>query len=127
LSVPFVASKKFLGEKDENLAAHGHGTKENNNPDADGYISNPHLSIAMARDSLRQREESKKKQAELAELENEVTEMQQRNEEERVAIQDLEAQLIKKRRRVEKCRRLADAQSNYKAVLEKMIRDAMHQ
>uniref|UniRef100_A0ACD5VNX5 Uncharacterized protein n=2 Tax=Avena sativa TaxID=4498 RepID=A0ACD5VNX5_AVESA len=128
---PLIAAKKFSAEKDENVAAHGHGinnsTKENNNPDVDGYISNPYMSIAMARDSLRQREESKKKQAELTELENEVTEMQQKNEEERIAIQDLEAQLIKRRRRVEKCRRLADAQSNYKAVLEKMIRDAMHQ
>ncbi|XBI25720.1 hypothetical protein VPH35_050589 [Triticum aestivum] len=101
--------------------------KENNNPDVDGYISNPYLSIAMARDSLRQREEAKKKQAELTELENEATEMQQKNEEERVAIQDLEVQLIKRSRRVEKCRRLADAQANYKTVLEKMIRDAMHQ
>ncbi|XP_047058138.1 uncharacterized protein LOC124664734 [Lolium rigidum] len=126
-SYPLIAAKKFSGEKDENSAAHGHGAKENNNPDVDGYISNPYLSIAMARDSLRQREESKKKQAELAELEDEVTEMQHKTEEDRVAIQDLEAQLIKRRRRVEKCRRLADAQSNYKAVLEKMIRDAMHQ
>lgn len=129
---PLIAAKKFSGEKDENLAAHGgHGgnsmMKENNNPDVDGYISNPYLSIAMARDSLRQREEAKKKQAELTELENELTEMQQKNEDERVAIQDLEAQLIKRRRRVEKCRRLADAQANYKTVLEKMIRDAMHQ
>jgi hypothetical protein len=127
-----VASKKFTGEKDENvnLAISGHGTnstKENNNPDADGYISNPYLSIAMARDSLRQREEAKKKQAELTELENEANELKQKNEEERVAIQGLEALLIKRKRRVEKCRRLAEAQSNYKAVLEKMIRDAMHQ
>ncbi|VAH73967.1 unnamed protein product [Triticum turgidum subsp. durum] len=129
---PLIAAKKFSGEKDENMAAaHGHGgnsmMKENNNPDVDGYISNPYLSIAMARDSLRQREEAKKKQAELTELEKEAAEMQQKNEEERVAIQDLEAQLIKRRRRVEKCRRLADAQANYKTVLEKMIRDAMHQ
>ncbi|XP_039846287.1 uncharacterized protein LOC120705821 isoform X2 [Panicum virgatum] len=132
LNYPLIASKKFTGEKDENvnLAISGHGansTKENNNPDADGYISNPYLSIAMARDSLKQREEAKKKQAELAELENEANELKQKNEEERVAIQGLEALLIKRKRRVEKCRRLAEAQSNYKAVLEKMIRDAMHQ
>ncbi|RLN25548.1 uncharacterized protein C2845_PM07G00590 [Panicum miliaceum] len=129
---PLIASKKFTGEKDENvnLAISGHGTnstKENNKPDADRYISNPYLSIAMARDSLRQREEAKKKQAELTELENEANELKQKNEEERVAIQGLEALLIKRKRRVEKCRRLAEAQSNYKAVLEKMIRDAMHQ
>ncbi|KAF8704807.1 hypothetical protein HU200_031044 [Digitaria exilis] len=129
---PLIASKKFTGEKDENanLAISGHGpnsAKENNNPDADGYITNPYLSIAMARDSLRQREEAKKKQAELTELENEANELKQKNEEERVAIQGLEALLIKRKRRVEKCRRLAEAQSNYKAVLEKMIRDAMHQ
>jgi hypothetical protein len=125
-----IAAKKFTGERDENVHLSGQGpnsTKENNNPDADGYISNPYLSIAMARDSLRQREEAKKQQAELAELENEANELRQKNEEERVAIQGLEALLIKRRRRVEKCRRLAEAQSNYKAVLEKMIRDAMHQ
>lgn len=125
-----IAAKKFTGERDENVHLSGQGpnsTKENNNPDADGYISNPYLSIAMARDSLRHREEAKKQQAELAELENEANELRQKNEEERVAIQGLEALLIKRRRRVEKCRRLAEAQSNYKAVLEKMIRDAMHQ
>lgn len=129
-SYPLIAAKKFTGERDENVHLSGQGpnsTKENNNPDADGYISNPYLSIAMARDSLRQREEAKKQQAELAELENEANELRQKNEEERVAIQGLEALLIKRRRRVEKCRRLAEAQSNYKAVLEKMIRDAMHQ
>ncbi|KAG8053250.1 hypothetical protein GUJ93_ZPchr0001g32981 [Zizania palustris] len=129
---PLIAAKKFTSEKDENanLLAPSHGpnsTKENNNPDADGYISNPYLSIATARDSLRQREEAKKKQAELTELENEATGLKQKNEEERVTIQDMESLLIKRRRRVEKCRRLAEAQSNYKAVLEKMIRDAMHQ
>ncbi|TVU21539.1 hypothetical protein EJB05_31180, partial [Eragrostis curvula] len=129
---PLITAKKFNGEKDENvnLAVSNHGpnsTKENNNPDADGYLSNPYLSIAMARDSLRQREEAKKKQAELTELENEANELQQKNEEEKVAIQGLEALLIKRKRRVEKCRRLAEAQSNYKSVLEKMIRDAMHQ
>ncbi|EES00205.1 hypothetical protein BDA96_03G050300 [Sorghum bicolor] len=129
-SYPLIAAKKFTGDRDENVNLAGQGpnsTKENNNPDADGYISNPYLSIAMARDSLRQREEAKKKQAELTELENEANELKQMNEEERVAIQGLEALLIKRRRRVEKCRRLAEAQSNYKAVLEKMIRDAMHQ
>jgi len=88
-----VAAKKFTGERDENVNLAGQGpnnsTKENNNPDADGYISNPYLSIAMARDSLRQREEAKKKQAELTELENEANELKQKNEEERVTIQRL--------------------------------------
>jgi hypothetical protein len=109
------------------VSSHGPNSTKENNPDADGYPSNPYLSIAMARDSLRQREEAKKKQAELSELENEANGLQQKNEEERVAIQGLEALLVKRKRRVEKCRRLAEAQSNYKAVLEKMIRDAMHQ
>lgn len=54
-------------------------------------------------------------------------EWKQKTEEEKVAVQDLELILIKKRRRAEKCRRLAEAQSSYKAMLEKMIRDAMHQ
>lgn len=97
-------------------------SKENDKPE-----TNPYLSIAMARDSLRQRDEAKKKQAEINQLDGELNEMKQKNETERVALQDLEQLLIKKRRRVEKCRRLAEAQSSYRALLEKMIRDAMHQ
>lgn len=93
----------------------------------DNYSNNPYLSIVMARDSLRQREEAKKKQAEMNELEGELSELKQKNESDRINIQELEALLIKRRRRVEKCRRLAEAQSSYKALLEKMIRDAMHQ
>ncbi|PKI43472.1 hypothetical protein CRG98_036229 [Punica granatum] len=81
----------------------------------------------MARDSLKQKEESKKLQAELQELDHEVTHMKRKNEEEKVTIQDLELALIKRRRRAEKCRRLAEAQSSYRTMLEKMIRDAMHQ
>lgn len=60
-------------------------------------------------------------------LDEEVSEMRRRNEEEKLSIQDLEMALIKRRRRAEKCRRLAEAQSSYKTMLEKMIRDAMHQ
>lgn len=81
----------------------------------------------MARDSLKQREESQKMQAEIQKLNEEVSDMRRRNEEEKLAIQDLEFELIKRRRRAEKCRRLAEAQSSYRTMLEKMIRDAMHQ
>ena len=42
-------------------------------------------------------------------------------------VPELELVLIKRRRRAEKCRRLAEAQSSYRVMLEKMIRDAMHQ
>ncbi|CAN4086756.1 unnamed protein product [Withania somnifera] len=98
--------------------------KENEDP---GTVSNPYQSIVIARDSLRHREETAKMQAEIQKLDDEVSELKQKTEEEKVAAQDLELILIKKRRRAEKCRRLAEAQSSYKAMLEKMIRDAMHQ
>ncbi|KAJ8470908.1 hypothetical protein OPV22_025251 [Ensete ventricosum] len=129
---PLIAARKFIREED---GAHSMATqsskplipKENTNPDMDTCDGNPYLSIAMARDSLRQREEAMKKQAEISRLEDELNELKQKNEEDRVALQELETLLVKRRRRVEKCRRLAEAQSSYKALLEKMIRDAMHQ
>lgn len=96
-------------------------SKENANPDSD---TSPYLTNATARDSLRQRDEM---QAEIQKLDKELDEMNNRNEVERVALQELESTLIKRRRRAEKSRRLAEAQSSYKALLEKMIRDAMHQ
>ncbi|XP_058192382.1 uncharacterized protein LOC131309790 [Rhododendron vialii] len=98
--------------------------KENENPD---MVSNPYQAIVMARDSLRQREESGKMHGEIQKLDDEVNELKQKTEEEKVSIQELELVLIKRRRRAEKCRRLAEAQSSYRAMLEKMIRDAMHQ
>lgn len=99
-------------------------SKENENPD---FVPNPYQAIVIARDSLRQREETAKKHAEIEKLDEEMMELKQKNEDERNSIQDLELLLIKKRRRAEKCRRLAEAQSSYKGMLEKMIRDAMHQ
>ncbi|KMZ59953.1 hypothetical protein ZOSMA_63G00660 [Zostera marina] len=50
--------------------------------------------------------------------------LKERNEKE---VRELEGVLVKKRKRVEKSRRLAEAQASYKALLEKMILDAMHQ
>ncbi|XP_015872226.3 uncharacterized protein LOC107409301 [Ziziphus jujuba] len=98
--------------------------KENENPD---FLANPYQAIVVARDSLKQREEAAKMHADIQNLDDEVNEISQKNEEEKVNIQDLELQLIKRRRRAEKCRRLAEAQSSYRTMLEKMIRDAMHQ
>ncbi|XP_022714893.1 uncharacterized protein LOC111274482 [Durio zibethinus] len=98
--------------------------KENENPD---FVTNPYQAIVMARDSLKQREESHKMQAEIQKLDEEANDMRRKNDEEKYAIQDLEVELIKRRRRAEKCRRLAEAQSSYRTMLEKMIRDAMHQ
>lgn len=98
--------------------------KENENPDQG---MNTYQAIVMARDSLKQKEETNKLQAEVQELDNEVIQMKRKNEEDKLAIQDLELALIKRRRRAEKCRRLAEAQSSYRTMLEKMIRDAMHQ
>lgn len=115
---PLVAAKKITRED------HPHGEATQN---CENYDRNPYLSIATARDSLRQREEIKKKKAEIHNLEDELNELKQKNEEDRIALQELEALLIKRKQRVEKCRRLAEAQSSYKVLLDKMIRDAMHQ
>ncbi|KAF7843298.1 golgin subfamily A member 6-like protein 22 isoform X3 [Senna tora] len=98
--------------------------KENEDPD---FVKNPYQAIVMARDSLKQREENTRMQAEIQKLDDEVNEMKLRNEEEKLIIQDLESVLIKRRRKAEKCRRLAEAQSSYRTMLEKMIRDTMHQ
>ncbi|MBA0848887.1 hypothetical protein Goshw_008348 [Gossypium schwendimanii] len=111
---PIIAARKMKGSI----------LKENENPD---FVTNPYQAIVMARDSLKQREETNKMQAEIQKLDAEVSEMRKKNDEEKFSIQDLEAELIKRRRRAEKCRRLAEAQSSYRTMLEKMIRDAMHQ
>lgn len=89
--------------------------------------TNPYQAIVMARDSLKQREEASKMQSEIHRLDNEVCELEQKTEEDKLSIQELELVLIKKRRRAEKCRRLAESQCSYRTMLEKMIRDAMHQ
>ncbi|XP_028190232.1 golgin subfamily A member 6-like protein 22 isoform X2 [Glycine soja] len=102
----------------------GNFLKENEDPD---FVKNPYQAIVMARDSLKQREETTKMQAEIQKIDDEVNEMKLKNEEEKLAIQDLEMALIKCRRKAEKCRRLAEAQSSYRTMLEKMIRDSMHQ
>ncbi|XP_059644574.1 uncharacterized protein LOC132286282 [Cornus florida] len=113
-NTPIIASRKLK------LST----SKENENPD---NVTNPYQAIVLARDSLRHREETAKMQSEIQKLDDEVNDLKQRAEEEKFAIQELELVLIKRRRRVEKCRRLAEAQSSYRAMLEKMIRDAMHQ
>lgn len=99
-------------------------SNENENPN---FVTNPYQAIVMARDSLKQREQTAKMQGEIQNLDDEVNELRQKNEEEKLTIQNLELTLIKRRRRAEKCRRLAEAQSSYRTTLEKMIRDAMHQ
>ncbi|XP_078428053.1 trichohyalin [Wolffia australiana] len=98
--------------------------KENDNPN---ICSNEYLSIAKARDSLKGMEEAKRKQAIIREMDEEASDLSKKNDAERIVLQDLELALIRKRRRVEKCRRLAEAQASYRSQLEKMIRDAMHQ
>ncbi|XVF24875.1 hypothetical protein REPUB_Repub13aG0165000 [Reevesia pubescens] len=98
--------------------------KENENPD---FVTNPYQAIVMTRDSLKHREDAHKMQSKIQKSDEEVTEIRKKNDEEKYAIQDLEVELIKRRRRAEKCRRLAEAQSSYRTMLEKMIRDAMHQ
>ncbi|KAJ6706314.1 HNH ENDONUCLEASE [Salix purpurea] len=98
--------------------------KENEDPD---FVRNPYQAIVLARNSLKQKEAAHKMQGEMLSLDDEVKEIKRKNDEEKLSIQDLELTLIKRRRRAEKCRRLAEAQSSYRTMLEKMIRDAMHQ
>ncbi|KAK7255292.1 hypothetical protein RIF29_28699 [Crotalaria pallida] len=98
--------------------------KENEDPQ---FEKNPYQAIVMTRDSLKQREENARVHAEIQKLDNEVNEMRLTNEEEKLIIQDLESTLTNRRRKAEKCRRLAEAQCSYRTMLEKMIRDAMHQ
>ncbi|MED6120619.1 hypothetical protein PIB30_022448 [Stylosanthes scabra] len=114
MSSAIVASRKSKG----NIS------KENEDPQFD---KNPYQAIVMARDSLKHREESARFQAEIQKLDNEVNEMKLTDEEEKLIVQDLEIELIKCRRKAEKCRRLAEAQCSYRTMLEKMIRDTMHQ
>ncbi|KAL5975234.1 hypothetical protein ACLOJK_031913 [Asimina triloba] len=92
-----------------------------------GIGHNKYTAIVVAKDSLKHREEIEKKQAEMQKLDSELNELKENNESERLTIQELESMLIKRKRRVEKSRRLAESQSSYRALLEKMIRDAMHQ
>ncbi|KAF9685247.1 hypothetical protein SADUNF_Sadunf03G0034900 [Salix dunnii] len=98
--------------------------KENEDPD---FITNPYQAIVLARASIKKKEAAHKMQGEILSLDDEVNEIKRENDEEKLTIQDLELTLIKRRRRAEKCRRLAEAQSSYRTMLEKMIRDAMHQ
>ncbi|CAI9769363.1 unnamed protein product [Fraxinus pennsylvanica] len=111
-STPIIATKKLkpLKENQDKIMA-----------------TNPYQAIIMARDSLKQREVTVKMEAEIQKLDMEVSELHQKTEEEKATIQDLELVLMKRRRRAEKCRQLAESQCSYRAVLEKMIRDAMHQ
>ncbi|PSR96095.1 Chaotic nuclear migration protein [Actinidia chinensis var. chinensis] len=84
-------------------------------------VTNSYQAIVTGRDSLRQREETAKVQGEIQKLDDEVDELKQKTEDERVSIQELALVLIKRRRRAEKCCRLAKAQSSYRVMLEKMI------
>ncbi|KAL2491316.1 hypothetical protein Adt_26944 [Abeliophyllum distichum] len=112
LSSPIIAAKKLKK------------LKENQDPIME---TNSYQAIVMARDSLKCREETVKMEAEIQKLDKEVNELHQMTEEEKVTIKDLELVLMKRRRRAEKCRQLAESQCSYRAMLEKMIRDAMHQ
>ncbi|KAJ0264164.1 Trichohyalin [Hirschfeldia incana] len=98
--------------------------KENETPD---LMKNPYQAIVAARDSLRHREEAQNMRVEMKKLDDEMNDLKRKNSEEQLTIQELESELIKRRRRAEKGRRLAEAQCSYRNTLEKMIRDAMHQ
>ncbi|XP_031487265.1 uncharacterized protein LOC116255543 [Nymphaea colorata] len=98
-----------------------HGQKEN---DAD--LKNNQI-VASSKELTKLREGIENKKTEISKLDEELTELKRKNDEERIALQELETVLIKRKRRVEKCRQVSEAQSSYRGLLEKMIRDAMHQ
>ncbi|CAN1777610.1 hypothetical protein LINPERHAP1_LOCUS14124 [Linum perenne] len=108
------------------VAANKAVLKENEDPE---FALNPYQAIVKARDSLKQHreDEAHKLMAEIQNLDGEVDELMITSNKDKLVIQDLELELTKRRRRAEKCRRLAEAQSSYRTMLEKMIRDAMHQ
>ncbi|CAN6442056.1 unnamed protein product [Victoria cruziana] len=98
-----------------------HRQKEN-----DTVLKNSQIA-ASSTEFKKMREGVEKKKTEINKLDEELTELKRKNDEERITLQELETILIKRKRRVEKCRQLSEAQSSYRSLLEKMIRDAMHQ
>ncbi|XP_010537958.1 PREDICTED: uncharacterized protein LOC104812485 [Tarenaya hassleriana] len=98
--------------------------KENEAPD---FTTNPYQAIVAARNSLKQQEGSQTLKAEIKKLDGQLNEMRKQNDEEQLTIEELEFELIQRRRNAEKCRRVAEEQCSYRNAIEKMIRDAMHQ
>ncbi|KAH0880715.1 hypothetical protein HID58_068109 [Brassica napus] len=120
----FVESKEKFGLASAAVVMRVGAMKENETPD---LMKNPYQAIVAARDSLRHREEAQNMRVEMKKLDEEMNDLKRKNSEEQLTIQELESELIKRRRRAEKGRRLAEAQCSYRNTLEKMIRDAMHQ
>eukprot|EP00268_Persea_americana_P062742 TRINITY_DN8065_c0_g3_i2.p1 TRINITY_DN8065_c0_g3~~TRINITY_DN8065_c0_g3_i2.p1 ORF type:complete len:775 (-),score=197.75 TRINITY_DN8065_c0_g3_i2:269-2593(-) len=125
---PAAAARKFSVEDNEAIcmAVQQYGMNASKDEKLD-MGNNQYAVIAIERNSLKHKKETEKKQEEKYILEDALIELKQRNEEEQLAIQNLESVLLKYRRKAEKFRKLAEEQSSYKVVLEKMIRDAMHQ
>ncbi|CAN6893077.1 hypothetical protein Bca4012_074112 [Brassica carinata] len=126
---PYYDPSLVLRSLDYNRQTHARkmrvgAMKENETPD---LMKNPYQAIVAARDSLRHREEAQNMRVEMKKLDEEMNDLKRKNSEEQLTIQELESELIKRRRRAEKGRRLAEAQCSYRNTLEKMIRDAMHQ
>lgn len=104
-----------------------HQDKENATTKGDKDAS---LAASVQRETrLKQmREEEKRaKEEEIAHLQETLNALTQENEAEFLALEDLEALLIKNKEKVEKQRRWSETQSSYRICLERMIRDTMHQ
>ncbi|KAG0621493.1 hypothetical protein M758_3G024700 [Ceratodon purpureus] len=72
-------------------------------------------------------EERRKREEELAQLEETVLKLKLENEKERIKALELETMVKKRKHRVEKQRKLAESQSSYRLCLERVLRDTMHQ
>lgn len=64
---------------------------------------------------------------EITQLEETVVKLKAENEKERVKALELEAELKKRKHRVEKQRKLTESRSSYRLCLERVLRDTMHQ
>ncbi|MCO5601932.1 hypothetical protein L7F22_056058 [Adiantum nelumboides] len=72
-------------------------------------------------------EDKKLRVEESAQLEKELQLMKAQNVKEKAVLDQLEHNLAKQKKRVEKQRRWSETQSQYRLCLEKMIRDTLHQ
>ncbi|MCO5604480.1 hypothetical protein L7F22_058646 [Adiantum nelumboides] len=122
---PLLVNRSTVQIKDKYRLLKGEWDKENREePTSDRQIV-----LFQKQQQLKQAraEERKQKEEHLIQLETELQQLKDHNEKEKVVLNELEHSLAKQRKRVEKQRKWAETQSQYRQCLEKMIRDTMHQ
>ncbi|MCO5569873.1 hypothetical protein L7F22_023587 [Adiantum nelumboides] len=122
---PLLVNRSTVQIKDKYRLLKGEWDKENREePSSDRQIV-----LFQKEEQLKQAraEERKQKEEHFIQLETELQQLKDHNEKEKVVLDELEHSLAKQRKRVEKQRKWAETQSQYRQCLEKMIRDTMHQ